>query len=79
MAAFRDESAVLNLCVHHATKLTRKSATQVHGGGLSTRIIRSPEDADSADVRIITAEKSERWIVPVSGKEQQTIVVEYAW
>ena len=79
MAAFRDESAVLNLCVHQATKLTRKSATQVHGGGLSTRIIRSPEDADSADVRIITAEKSERWIVPVSGKEQQTIVVEYAW
>ena len=75
----RDESVTLNLCIHQATKLTRTSADKVDGGGLQTRLAKSPQGVNGSGDRIIKAEKSERWVVPVSGKDQQTVVVEYAW
>lgn len=73
------ESVGLKLCIHQATKLTRKPGAHVQGGGLQTRLAKSPKGVNGSGDRIIKAEKSERWIVPVNGKDQQTVVVEYTW
>ncbi|HBV65106.1 MAG TPA: cytochrome oxidase [Rhodopirellula sp.] len=78
-AAPRDESVTLNLCVHQAIKLTRNSGAQVDGGGLQTRLVKLPQGVNGSGDRIIKDERGERWIVPVNGKDQQTVVVEYAW
>lgn len=74
-----DESVVLNLCVHQAAGLIRKSEIQVDGGGLRTRLVQLPEGVSGSGVRIIKEENSERWVVPMNVKKQQTVVVEYSW
>ena len=75
----RDESVALNLCVHTATKLTRNSRAQVDGGGLHTRLVISTQGVNESGDRIIQDERGERWIVPINGQDQQTVVVEYTW
>jgi len=73
-----DESGTLNLCIHQAKKLKRQQTTQVDGDGLQVRIVRSP-GVNGPDDRIITAGKTEQWIVPLNRNDQQTVVVEYLW
>ena len=74
-----DESGVLNLCIHQAKKLKRQTTTQVTGDGLQARLAEMSEQDTGSGDSIIKMQESERWVVTLSGSDQQMIVVEYLW
>ena len=74
-----DESGVLNLCIHQATKLQRQATIQVNGDGLQAHLAVVREQDNGSGNRIIKTQESERWVVPLDGNDQQMVVVEYVW
>jgi len=75
-----DESAVLNLCVHQATKLQRQAINQVYGDGLQVQLVGDTDpDTETADNKIMKAGEIQQWILPLESKREQKVVVEYVW